>query len=339
MRFDQVLYFQDNKPLYAQVSEAVINLISRKQLKLGDRIPSITKLSEEYMLSKDTVEKAYNDLMKKGIITSIKGRGYYVSKDDVNKTLRVLLIFNKLSTHKKQVYDGIVKTLGTDATIDLSVHHSNVDVLNFIVDKNRGIYDYYMIMPHFYKDNYRAAEIIAQLDKKKVIILDKKIENTTHTYSAVVQDFEKDILEALNDGVDLIKKYRKLILVFPKLILYPTEIARGFKLFCKSYNFEFEIVHGVEVSAQIERGIAYVVVEESDLVALIKICKQSHLKPGKDIGILSYNDTPLKEILVEGITVISTDHFLMGVTAANLILESREDVIKNPFSLIRRHSL
>jgi DNA-binding transcriptional regulator YhcF (GntR family) len=317
----------------------IINLISQKQLKLGDRIPSITKLSEENLLSKNTVERAYNDLMKKGIITSIKGRGYYINREDVNKTLRVLLIFNKLSTHKEQVYNGIVKTLGTDTIIDLSVHHSSVDVLEFIVNKNRGLYDYYMIMPHFYSDINMAVEIIAHLDKEKVIILDKEIEKTTHTYSAVYQDFEKDILEALKDGIDLIKKYKKLILVFPKLILCPTEIARGFKLFCNCYNIKNEIIHGVEVSAQMETGNAYVVVEECDLVALIKICNQNRLKPGKDIGILSYNDTPLKEILLEGITVISTDHFLMGVTAAKLILETRQAVIKNPFSLIRRQSL
>ena len=85
MSFDLRLYFQENKPLYIQISEMIINLISQKQLKLGDRIPSITKLSEENLLSKNTVERAYNNLMKKGIITSIKGRGYYINREDVNK--------------------------------------------------------------------------------------------------------------------------------------------------------------------------------------------------------------------------------------------------------------
>jgi len=339
MKFDLGLYFQDNKPLYIQISDAIINLVSLKRLKLGDRIPSINQLSEEYLLSRDTVEKAYKDLVKKGIITSVKGKGYYINRVDVDKTLRVLLIFNKLSTYKKQVYDGIIETLRHNTVIDFSVHHSNVDILNAIITKNQGIYDYYMIMPHFYKDSDKAVEIIAQLDNEKVIILDKEIENATYQYSAVFQNFEKDIFEALKDGIDLLKKYKKLILIFPRLVLYPTQIAKGFKLFCIYHNFEFEIIHGIDASASIEKGDAYVVIEEPDLVTLIKICKENHLIPGKDIGILSYNDTPLKEILLEGITVISTDHFLMGVTAAKLILENRHDVVKNPFSLIRRHSL
>jgi len=63
------------------------------------------------------------------------------------------------------------------------------------------------------------------------------------------------------------------------------------------------------------------------------------LTVGKDIGIISYNETPLKEILLDGITTISTDHDQMGRTAAGLINENKHAIIKNPFTLIRRKSL
>ncbi len=63
------------------------------------------------------------------------------------------------------------------------------------------------------------------------------------------------------------------------------------------------------------------------------------LKIGKDVGIISYNETPLKEILLDGITVITTDHGFMGETAARLILNDSVEKIKNPFSFIRRKSL
>jgi len=81
------------------------------------------------------------------------------------------------------------------------------------------------------------------------------------------------------------------------------------------------------------------VIEETDLVTLIKSCQTKGLKIGKDVGIISYNETPLKEILLDGITVISTDHHKMGETAAKLILENRKEKIKNPFVLIQRKSL
>ena len=84
---------------------------------------------------------------------------------------------------------------------------------------------------------------------------------------------------------------------------------------------------------------AYIVIEETDLVTLIKCCQVQHMKIGTDIGIISYNETPLKEILLDGITVISTDHHQMGVSAANLILENRKEKVKNPFAFIERKSL
>lgn len=51
------------------------------------------------------------------------------------------------------------------------------------------------------------------------------------------------------------------------------------------------------------------------------------------------DETPLKEILMEGISVLSTDHAKMGETAAKLILENKQEKIKNPFQLILRKSL
>jgi DNA-binding LacI/PurR family transcriptional regulator len=60
---------------------------------------------------------------------------------------------------------------------------------------------------------------------------------------------------------------------------------------------------------------------------------------GKDIGIISYNDTPGKEILRDGITVISTDFENLGAKAAEMILEKKAIQQDNPFYVISRNSL
>ena len=90
---------------------------------------------------------------------------------------------------------------------------------------------------------------------------------------------------------------------------------------------------------QLKTGEAYIVIEETNLVNLIKSCRSGELKVGKDVDIISYNETPLKEILLDGISIISTDHAKMRETAARLILENRKEKIKNPFTLILRKSL
>jgi DNA-binding LacI/PurR family transcriptional regulator len=75
-------------------------------------------------------------------------------------------------------------------------------------------------------------------------------------------------------------------------------------------------------------------------VNIVKKSREQLLKLGRDIGVISYNDTPLKEILAEGITTISTDFQSMGRTIAGQILGTEDRIpIKNPFRMTLRKSL
>ena len=60
---------------------------------------------------------------------------------------------------------------------------------------------------------------------------------------------------------------------------------------------------------------------------------------GQDIGIISYNDTLLKEIVEGGITTISTDFNEMGKRLAEMILNKEQVKIENPNKLIIRNSI
>jgi len=99
----------------------------------------------------------------------------------------------------------------------------------------------------------------------------------------------------------------------------------------------FAVIEEISEDMPLESGTLYLTIPESDLVNLVKAAKDQGLSPGKDIGIISYNETPLKDLL--GITTISTDFDAMGRTAATLIKEKRHDKVKNPFMLIDRDSL
>ena len=73
-----------------------------------------------------------------------------------------------------------------------------------------------------------------------------------------------------------------------------------------------------------------------DLVNLVRQIRESTFTLGKDIGIISYNETPLKDLL--GITVISTDFSAMGETAAYMIRKNQLEKVKNVFKYIERNS-
>jgi DNA-binding LacI/PurR family transcriptional regulator len=63
------------------------------------------------------------------------------------------------------------------------------------------------------------------------------------------------------------------------------------------------------------------------------------LKIGKQVGVISYNETPLKKIILNGITTVSTDFSQMGSIAAGLILQNSTKQIEVPFYLTIRPSL
>ena len=61
---------------------------------------------------------------------------------------------------------------------------------------------------------------------------------------------------------------------------------------------------------------------------------------GEDVGIISYNDTELKDIIEGGITVISADFAKMGQLAADFVLQegkSKQEIV--PTEVILRSSL
>ena len=98
--------------MYLQIVDSITDAIRRGNYKMGDRIYSINELSNEYFLARDTVQKAYNILHERGVITSVKGKGYYVNNTNLDVAYKVLLLFSKISNYKKQIYNSFVQTLG-----------------------------------------------------------------------------------------------------------------------------------------------------------------------------------------------------------------------------------
>ena len=78
---------------------------------------------------------------------------------------------------------------------------------------------------------------------------------------------------------------------------------------------------------------------EDDLVLLIEKILATKMKLGKHVGVISYNETPLKKIILNGITTISTDFEFMGKKAAELILENSREHFEVPFQVTIRSSL
>lgn len=325
-------------PKYQQVVDTIVSDIEIGIIKVGDKIPSINETSEEYYLSRDTVEKAYKILRSRGVITAVRGKGFYVTSTCRNEERRVLLVFNKLSDHKKTIYNSFVNTVGKGFIVDLQVHNSDNRTLEKIIIENLGRYDYYVIMPHLHKETESTRAVVNKVPKDRLILLNKNMEGITGEYSCVFEDFELDIHQALYTGMKKIKKYKKLILVFPIDNYYCSGIQSGFINFCEEEGFDFEVIERAS-NRQVHANELYIIIEEIDLVEIIKKANAKNLTLGKNLGVITYNDTPFKEILAGGISVLSTDFKKMGETLADIIKNRTRTQVKNPFTLILRNSL
>jgi len=324
-------------PKYKQVVDLFISDIEAGIFKQGQRIPSINETSEELLISRDTVEKAYVYMKKHGIVSSVRGKGYYISRTNVNKKLKICLIFNKLSNYKRSIYYSFVKTVGAKASVDVFIYNYDLDEFEAIIDKNLNSYDYFVILPQVRNENANISEVIKKIPQEKVLIIDRFLEELKD-YPVVYQEFDKDIQTALSCGLDLLKKYNQLNLVFPQSEYYPPYIVRGFRIFCQVHGFEHSIIDRIE-EAEIRKGQAYIIVSDDDLYAFIKKVRQKNWTLGKDCGVVAYNENQVKELLCDGITTISTNHEEIGQLAAEMILSRKFERIKSPFQFIRRNSL
>jgi hypothetical protein len=168
--------------------------------------------------------------------------------------------------------------------------------------------------------------------------MDKLLPGISGNYAAVYENFEEDIYNALVQANEQLSKYNTIKIIFPEYTYHPNEILEGFYRYCQQYAFNYKVVHRIE-DEPIQKGEVFINLMENDLVILIEKILAAGLKVGKDVGVISYNETPLKKIILKGITTISTDFQMMGEKTAELILAQSTEHVAIPFYLTLRASL
>lgn len=325
-------------PKYQQLANAIIHAVKTGKIAEQEILPSINELSFEFAISRDTAEKGYKHLKKIGLLGSVPGKGYFIKSALIDQQLKIFLLFNKLSAHKKIIYDSFAGALGELASIDFYVYNNDLALFKKLIQNRKENYTHYVIIPHFLKGEESAYEIVNALDKSKLILLDKLLPNVKGEYGAVYENFESDIYEALHQALPQLGKYHTLKIIFPEHTYFPQEIITGFIRFCQEFAFNYHIVHSLQQDPMAQ-GEVYISLMEDDLVMLIERIISKQWMVGKDIGVISYNETPLKKIILNGITTISTDFKMMGEKAARLVLENSTAHVAAPFYLTLRSSL
>lgn len=318
---------------YKLVVNHVINRIHDGELKKGDWIPSLNEFRNIYNLSRDTVFAGISELKTRGVIDSTPGIGYYVSSTRLPAINNIFLLFNEFNEFKEDLYNSFMKSLGKSDSVDLYFHNYNRKVLESLINEANGKYTTYIIM----SGKFQGIEPLLQTISGKVLLLDHFHPELTGKYSSVAQNFEKDTYDALAFGINHIRKYKRIFMVQSEE-KEPFERYDGLKKFSEEHGFEHSYLTSIK-NRKIKEGDLFMLVNDRDLIDVIKKADKEGFTPGQEFGIISYNDTPLKEILVGGITTLTTDFKEMGHTMASLINKKSIETIENPWKLNLRKSL
>lgn len=319
-------------PKYKQIVYQLEELILSKKLRVGDKLPSLNQIKTSQSLSRDTVIMAFNELKNKGIIQSVVGKGYFVLTDEIKIAKKIFLLFDELNPFKEELYNSIIENLDNSYEVDVFFHHFNAKHFRKLIQTSNGSYHYYVIMPGNLQNTHIS---IQQLPKEKVFILDQ-INDNLKDYSSVYQDFQSDIYQGLSNCLNELKKYKQINLICSKK--QPLGLKNGFIDFCAYYGFNHLILPKIG-DKEIQSREVYVVFEDIDLIKIIKKARRKGWICGREFGLISYNETPLKEVIEDGITTISTNFYEMGEKLVQLITHNSTQKIKNNFKILKRKSL
>lgn len=322
-----------NEAKYRLIVNDVLQGIASGKYVKGCWLPSVNEYRAKYNLSRDTIFIAYKVLKARGIIDSIPGKGVYVARDQFIEGRRIFLLFNELNDFKQDLYKSFMASLDERDSVDIFFYNYNRDVFEGMVENANGKYSDYVLLVGKMTGFLPLLESLVG----RVFLLDHLPEDLRGRFSSVSQNFEDDTYEALNAHKDKILNYNKILLVQSEE-KEPYERYLGLTRFAEENGLESRYLNSVE-NRTIKPGDLFMVANDRDMVDLLKKAAKGGLTLGKDFGIISFNDSPMKEILAGGITTLSTDFVKMGQIMASLLADKAVRTINNPWHLTLRSSI
>ncbi len=302
-------------PKYRQVIDAITDAIERNRLKVGDKLPSITELCNNNRIGRDTVLLALNYLKSKGIITSHQGKGYFISSVEVKCEERIMIIFNEISNHTHSLFHALIGALDSRMLFDVCFYNNDRQRLTKIIGNNSGKYSTYILVAEASDD---CQALISNLPDRKIVLFDRP-GNGAMQNGMLFHDHAADIEEILHQLKDRLSKYRRLVFLHQSEA-EPYGRVAGFKRYCEKEAIDFKIF-GPNETYKPELMELYFVSGDSNLAGLVRTARSRFFDIGKNFGIVSFDETVLKEVILGGLTTIDTDYEKLGSKMADCVIK------------------
>ncbi|HYC29655.1 MAG TPA: GntR family transcriptional regulator, partial [Chitinophagaceae bacterium] len=122
--------FKEHK--YLQIADGIEQMIHQEILRIGDKLPSVRMLSEEYGISMGTAFQAYYHLEGKGLIEARPKSGYYVRFNNKRFPAKLTASQTEPSVNEVSIREMIVnvyRNISAEDLINFSVAAPQTDML------------------------------------------------------------------------------------------------------------------------------------------------------------------------------------------------------------------
>ena len=319
---------------HQRLVNGIINAIDENIIGKGDMLPSVNMLIREVGFARETIVKAYKDLMNRGIIEAKNRLGYYVASQNTVQQIKVALMMYSIDTYQEQLYNSFRNELGENAQVDVFFHHNNIDVFETMLSHINGKYGMYVICPVTHP---KVKDLLQIFPRNKFLMIDR-YESLEGDFNHLTQEFEQSSYQVFESLTESIAAYDEMIFYCKNSSPVEFEIVRAFEKFIKTHRINGKIISSY-TAGSLQKGKIYLSIDNAELWTILKDVKLQGYELGTDVGILSMNDEPIKELIFNGITTFSTDFSLIGKLAAQHVMK-RGNVRKViPTVLYRRKSL
>ncbi|MCE1199485.1 MAG: winged helix-turn-helix domain-containing protein, partial [Marinilabiliales bacterium] len=274
-----------------QLVDALIRSINFKMLREGDPLPSVNDLIRESGLSRDTVFRSYRELKRRGIVEAIPNKGYFVTRSNKH----VFLFLDTFKAYKEVLYNSFKQHLPKSTQVEINFHHYNFDLFRSVIHAANGRFSSYIIMNF---DHPEIQEVIREIDPDKLLVIDWAVQAQTGT-AKVYQDFGESVYRCLTSGWHLLRKYEEVVCIYPEYTYHPFESIENINRFCTDHHLGFRILYDT-ADLDLTMGTVYFVFEDIDLATVLEQANRKKFRISQDIGIISYNDTPMKQFIADG---------------------------------------
>ncbi|AWV98849.1 GntR family transcriptional regulator [Arcticibacterium luteifluviistationis] len=323
-------------PKFLQIANRILSQIEDGIYQPGDRLPSINETSEEFLMARATVEKAYKKLFQSGHVKSTYRKGFFITEQ--KKVKRVLLIFGKITENTLAIYNSLSSQLDKTYKIDICLHEYRKEYLLERLEKQAGDYHHFVVVSSHLNEANDMKDGFSKIPNERLIFIDSEQTDALSACSSINYSNYANFKNVLFKNAEVFQKYRTIYFVTTDNEYIPAEWYTEFLLFAKLNNLDARIIDSPD-EVEVTDGVAFMVFDNAHLVSIVKDLKRKDLTIGENVGVVSFGDSIYKELIAGGISVIKTDTEAVSNSLRSIITKNQKQSVNIPMLLIKRNSL